>query len=69
MATVTYVGSHDAVEVPHLDWQVFKQGEPVDVPDDQLGNFAEQEVWKVETGKPAPPESAPEPAAVPAEGN
>jgi hypothetical protein len=56
MAKVTYVGPHDAVEVPHLNWQVFKNGEGQDVPSDQLGNFAEQDVWQVSGRRGKSPE-------------
>lgn len=61
MTTLKYVGPHDAVEVPHLNWRVFPQGEAVDVGDADLGNFREQDCWEID----GVAGTAPEPVAAP----
>lgn len=63
MVKVKYVGPHDAVEVPHLGYQVFKRGETVEIEREQLGNFAEQDVWEVSGHKGKSPEPVEEPPA------
>lgn len=58
MASVKYVGPYHSVEVPHLNWQRFDNGVAVDVPDDQLGNFHEQDCWEIDGTTGASPAAA-----------
>lgn len=50
MATVRYVGSFDAVEVPSQGWVVVAKGETLDIPSEDLPGFASQDVWEVVEG-------------------
>lgn len=51
---VTYVGAHDAVEIPVLDIAV-KRGESIEVPNDVGHELVKQASWETATSfKPTP---------------
>jgi hypothetical protein len=61
MTTLKYLGPHDAVEVPSLNWRSFPQGEVVDVGDADLGALREQSCWEVDGVAAVAPQPVPEP--------
>lgn len=50
---VTYVGPHDAVEIPVLDIAV-KRGDSIDVPNDIGHELVKQASWETAMFKPKP---------------
>lgn len=50
---ITYVGPHDEVEIPALDYKTCKRGETIDVPDKEAEAMVKQEVWEAAKGLPS----------------